>query len=98
MFRPIRSIKIHTSELMLLANLFSPRSTNISSPRECPVAQVKKDIARLSSVGEIVITIHQQEHGAQIQCTYNDKQPGIESASKVPVKISKGDAKSHGTS
>jgi hypothetical protein len=93
----MRLIKIHTSELMLLANLFSPRSTNISSPREYPVAQVKKDIARLSSVGEIVITIHQQEHGVQIQRTYNDKQPGIESASKVPEKVLKGDAKSQGT-
>jgi hypothetical protein len=61
--RPMRFIKIHTSELILLANLVSPRSTNISSLRYCPVAQVEKDIARLSSAGEIVITIHQQEHG-----------------------------------
>jgi len=58
---------------------------------------VRKDIARLSNVGEIAITVHRQELGTPVDTLSKHKGSGM-AASKVHEKVLKGEARTHGAS
>ncbi|PMD38442.1 hypothetical protein L207DRAFT_568089 [Hyaloscypha variabilis F] len=59
--------------------------------------QVQKDIARLSNVGEIAITVHRQELGVPVDTQSKHRGSGMV-ASKVHEKVLKGEARTHGAS
>jgi hypothetical protein len=58
---------------------------------------VQKDIARLSNVGEIAITVHRQELGVPVDTQSKHRGSGMV-ASKVHEKVLKGEARTHGAS
>ena len=96
-FKPMRFCKIETSELAPKPLRSSRLAERFSASDEASMQQVKEDIGRLSNVGEILVKIHRQEIGVQVQDPYTCKSSGM-ATSKVHEKVLKGEAKTHGTS
>ncbi|KAE9368745.1 hypothetical protein N431DRAFT_347853 [Stipitochalara longipes BDJ] len=65
---------------------------------DMPSNQIEHDIARLSSVGEIIITVHRQELGQVLQNAPTHKFTASNPPTVVHETALKGEAKSHGTS
>jgi hypothetical protein len=98
-YKPMKFTKIETSKLISFGPSFIIYLLiTISASNDTPLDQLKKDIVRLSSVGEIIVHVHQQERGMrQAPNSYKATEHEHQNDFKVDEKALKGQAKSHET-